>query len=602
MRVQSHTEKKNERALYHVRVGLRENGEVVSAEEWYYNFIRENSRLSFFGLIPEEDSRDLQGTIRRVCSGELECKPGEPLLELLTSLENKLGDAYPYVHLWLEKSIYTEQGKPLFEMYITNMLESNESILRRERILRKYRFFMTLKDEEYFDYHIPTGELSLYKYINGVAFQLFKGQMDDFVKNYEDAGALATDQARTQKDTIVNFLKKGEPSFSTYAVFRKDGEDCFYRVLGGTTRGMEEMVIGVVIPEKENLDQPYYRKPEAKDPGTGILNKRAITEYSMARLAALREAPAWLFILDVDDFKLINDNYGHAFGDEVIRYVASILQEEVGERGAVGRFGGDEFFVFLERVITREDLKTLLKVIAKELLIRFDPKVRLTASIGVSHYPEDGEDFETLFAKADKSLYIAKEKGKNRHIIYEEKLHGTLEGSSIESQAVSYALSKEKTRSKMSDLILQLSMKGAGYILEDPSVQESVRAIFDVDGLLIVADGGRKVLCRNGRYIRNLDPEILPDFLAEMAGRYDENGVYVENNVAGMKESSPNLYAIMQEYEIGAFLSYAGRKDGKIDAAVFFDIFNKKRKWSDRELDLMGILGNLLIRMIEGGL
>jgi hypothetical protein len=149
---------------------------------------------------------------------------------------------------------------------------------------------------------------------------------------------------------------------------------------------------------------------------------------------------------------------------------------------------------------------------------------------------------------------------------------------------------------------MQLSVKGPGYILEDPSVQESVRAIFDVDGLLIVADGGRKVLCRNGRYIRDLDPEILPDFLAEMAGRYDENGVCVENNVAGMKESSPNLYAIMQEYEIGAFLSYAGRKDGKIDAAVFFDIFNKKRKWSDRELDLMGILGNLLIRMIEGGL
>nr|MCR5426334.1 hypothetical protein [Lachnospiraceae bacterium] len=76
MRVQSHTEKKNERALYHVRVVLRENGEVVSAEEWYYNFIRENSRLSLFGLIAEEDSRDLQDTIRRVCSGELECKPG----------------------------------------------------------------------------------------------------------------------------------------------------------------------------------------------------------------------------------------------------------------------------------------------------------------------------------------------------------------------------------------------------------------------------------------------------------------------------------------------------------------------------------------------
>lgn len=68
----------------------------------------------------------------------------------------------------------------------------------------------------------------------------------------------------------------------------------------------------------------------------------------------------------------------------------------------------------------------------------------MTASIGVSEYPVDGTEYEYLMRKADKALYLAKEKGKNRHIIYEERLHGKLETDDMQNMAMAYAVSKEK--------------------------------------------------------------------------------------------------------------------------------------------------------------
>lgn len=88
------------------------------------------------------------------------------------------------------------------------------------------------------------------------------------------------------------------------------------------------------------------------------------------------------------------------------------MQVLVGQRGVIGRFGGDEYVILLEKVETREQLKTLLKTIAKEFALAFDPKTHVTASIGVSEYPVDGSEYEELMRKADKALYLAKEKAR----------------------------------------------------------------------------------------------------------------------------------------------------------------------------------------------
>lgn len=204
------------------------------------------------------------------------------------------------------------------------------------------------------------------------------------------------------------------------------------------------MLAGIIDSDKNRKQEAYYLTPAARDAGTGLLNKRAWTEYTIEQLNRKDGRVRWLVIIDVDEFKHINDTYGHIFGDQVIRGVAEIMQELVGQRGVIGRFGGDEYVILLEKVETREQLKTLLKTIAKELRLAFDPKIHVTASIGVSEYPVDGTEYEYLMRKADKALYLAKEKGKNRHIIYEERLHGKLETDDMQNMAMAYAVSKEK--------------------------------------------------------------------------------------------------------------------------------------------------------------
>ena len=158
------------------------------------------------------------------------------------------------------------------------------------------------------------------------------------------------------------------------------------------------------------------------------------------------------------------------------------MQVLVGQRGVIGRFGGDEYVILLEKVETREQLKTLLKTIAKEFALAFDPKTHVTASIGVSEYPVDGSEYEELMRKADKALYLAKEKGKNRHIIYEERLHGKLESDDMQNMAMAYAVSKEKKREVITKMITELCVSGVNSIVKkEERLQEIDFTVVDDD-------------------------------------------------------------------------------------------------------------------------
>ena len=125
----------------------------------------------------------------------------------------------------------------------------------------------------------------------------------------------------------------------------------------------------------------------------------------------------YLMVWDIDDFKQVNDTYGHYFGDEVIKHLATELNRAVANRGLVGRIGGDEFLVLLKEANGEDTLRSLLKAVRKKLkvdLAQEKPDYEFSASIGISQYGKDGTDYETLFKIADGALYIAKEKGKDR--------------------------------------------------------------------------------------------------------------------------------------------------------------------------------------------
>lgn len=157
---------------------------------------------------------------------------------------------------------------------------------------------------------------------------------------------------------------------------------------------------------------------------TGLSNKiateRKIKEY-------INENPknlAMMFVIDIDNFKKINDTMGHAFGDEVLRTLGKHIGENFRVTDIIGRTGGDEFTIFLKSL--KDDSITLRE--AQKLVDFFEEfeageyvKYSATASIGAAVFPQDGENFETLYKAADQALYKAKERGKNQLAFYDDR-------------------------------------------------------------------------------------------------------------------------------------------------------------------------------------
>ena len=154
---------------------------------------------------------------------------------------------------------------------------------------------------------------------------------------------------------------------------------------------------------------------------TRLLNRRAVLKQAQKALEKCKseEKPFSLIIVDLDDFKAINDTYGHIVGDKLLREIGKILREHFSKVGIIGRLGGEEFIVVLPGH-PLEDAVILARTLQQELHDRDfsieDYVINITASFGVASLNEHGSDLYELMRAADLSLYKAKREGKNQVI------------------------------------------------------------------------------------------------------------------------------------------------------------------------------------------
>lgn len=184
------------------------------------------------------------------------------------------------------------------------------------------------------------------------------------------------------------------------------------------------MVINIASKFRSNAKKKELEDKADTDLLTGLNNKLATERKIKDFMAHNPDTQSMLFILDVDNFKKVNDTMGHAFGDEVLRSLGKQIGGIFRASDIVGRVGGDEFMVFLKGIATEENiLKEAAKVEAffKSFQAGEYVKYKATASIGVAIYPQEGADFETLYKAADQGLYKAKKRGKNQLAFYRER-------------------------------------------------------------------------------------------------------------------------------------------------------------------------------------
>lgn len=164
------------------------------------------------------------------------------------------------------------------------------------------------------------------------------------------------------------------------------------------------------------------------DPLTGLPNRRVFFERLEHALAAARRSakPLAVLFVDLDHFKQLNDSLGHSIGDRVLQAVANLLRSATRESDTVARLGGDEFVILIEQL---DDPGRVVAVLHKlherfQLPMLLDGhEVKVQASMGVSLFPRDGDDIESLVQQADRAMYVAKNAGRNTYSYESNEQH-----------------------------------------------------------------------------------------------------------------------------------------------------------------------------------
>lgn len=184
--------------------------------------------------------------------------------------------------------------------------------------------------------------------------------------------------------------------------------------------------LNVMLKEQEEL------KVKAEiDEMTKLLNKATAEKMAKQILEEYPDENHAILMIDIDNFKNVNDSLGHDVGDHVISVVAGIISMQFGGSDIVGRIGGDEFMVFMKNVKDREDARRK----AQNIVDAFCKKENLSipdcvsVSIGMAFSDESGIEYEPLFKKADEALYVSKEKGKSCYTEYSKIGQITFEDS-----------------------------------------------------------------------------------------------------------------------------------------------------------------------------
>jgi len=158
---------------------------------------------------------------------------------------------------------------------------------------------------------------------------------------------------------------------------------------------------------------------------TKIFNRRSLSTY-LENLCSNKKTPFnfHLLVIDIDDFKKINDTHGHVAGDKVLIFMANLFKKTLRDGDKVFRFGGEEFVIALNRIDDEHCIRTtnrLLTIIRENKLLYKGVTIRTTVSIGSTKFIQ-GDTPDSLLTRADKALYVAKKSGKDQ--LYTEVLHG----------------------------------------------------------------------------------------------------------------------------------------------------------------------------------
>ena len=322
--------------------------------------------------------------------------------------------------------IKNRDGKVFSYNVVINITESKIIQEKLRLSEERYRIIISQTEDIIFEWNINEDTINFSE--NWKNKFNYESTIDDISKKIYDTEIIYKDDIK-KFGKALNSVVNGERYQEVEIRFRKSNGEyiwCKVRVTAiFDQNGDIFKAVGAIIDiDKQKTESEKLLFKAQRDDLTSLYNKGTvqskIEEYMQNEGLNTKGA---LFMIDVDNFKAINDNLGHLVGDTVLSSISSMISEVFNENSIVGRIGGDEFIVFLKNIDSEEFMYKKADDLVKGFRSNFEGETKdykVSGSIGIAKYPEHGKSFKELFINADKAVYLAKNKGKDNYCVFED--------------------------------------------------------------------------------------------------------------------------------------------------------------------------------------
>lgn len=365
-----------------------------------------------------------------------------------------------------------------------------------------------------------------------------------------------------------------------------------------------------IVGKIEDVDDEMERLEKIK--AKAMYDALCVDVYNKATTEALikeeleASTEGALLMLDVDDFKAINDTLGHMFGDEFLKRMATILKKTFRDTDIVGRYGGDEFFVFIKHAgisLAEKKGKQLLKSIAAMEI----PKIgSVKSSVGITTVNPGNRRYGAIMKQADTALYAAKNKGKNCMVVFDPNIMGEgvyRTGAAADNGRTPVTISSNPGGNAASIIMRIFSALYTSSDLNSGINQmlEMIGKTFDVSRAYIFEDTeDGKYCCNTFEWCNEgVNPEIdklqLVSYEDDLNGTYRDNmnddGIFYCHDVTELEDSHRE---ILEQQNIKSMLQCSIMDNGEFKGFVGFDECRSNRFWTQEQIDALVFISKVL--------
>lgn len=408
---------------------------------------------------------------------------------------------------------------------------------------------------------------------------------------------------------LMRNVKKGVPGTSLdVRICNSQGQYIWCRLRATTQYNAEHTPLRAVgtisdIDEEKRMVEDLRRRAEL-DALTGLYNHAETERRAGKYLEGGQETICALFIIDVDNFKQVNDGQGHLFGDAVLAELAAGMKKLTRKSDVIGRIGGDEFAVFLKDIPSSkvaEDKAQKLLDLFQHLFQGEKQAVEVTCSIGLALYPWDGKDYQSLYHCADLALYQAKSQGKNQYARFDARSMETVDriGYSSLGAAIDSNQALGGRDGNLVNYVFQILYDAADIDAAVETILEIVGRRFDVSRAYVFENSA------DGEYTDNTyewcnegitpQKESLQHFSYEQVDGYEElfrnNAVFYCRDIHAL---TPAQAALFESQGVCATLQCALYNGKVFRGFIGFDECTGLRMWNKEEVGMLALIAQLL--------